>query len=138
MRRVHEAIVYFRKWPSLKSQEEAIRGLEDLSSIAAKECIDEFNRLMRTVGPAVQFQVTEICIYIYNLSKMKSSQFFICNTVSYLFFFPPMLSCEGRKKDDDFLAFLLCLQLVRYTVSNSSAERSCSLEAVFAFLGTIF
>lgn len=57
MRRVSDAIVYFRQWPSLKSQQEAIRGLEDLSGTAAKECIDEFNRLMRTVGPAVQFQV---------------------------------------------------------------------------------
>lgn len=56
MRRVNEAITYFRQWPSLKSQQEAIRGLEGLSDIAAKECIDEFNRLMRTVGPAVQFQ----------------------------------------------------------------------------------
>ena len=57
MRRINDAIEYFRKWPSLKSQKEAIRGLEELSSMAAKECIDEFNRLMRTVGPAVQFQV---------------------------------------------------------------------------------
>ncbi|CAM9860019.1 unnamed protein product, partial [Laminaria digitata] len=56
MRRINDAVVYFRKWPSLKSQKEAIRGLEDLSTMAAKECIDEFNRLMRTVGPAVQFQ----------------------------------------------------------------------------------
>lgn len=57
MRRVSDAIIYFRQWPSLKSQQEAIRGLEDLSNTAAKECIDEFNRLMRTVGPAVHFQV---------------------------------------------------------------------------------
>lgn len=57
MRRIDDAIAYFRKWPSLKSQKEAIKGLEELSSMAAKECIDEFNRLMRTVGPAVQFQV---------------------------------------------------------------------------------
>lgn len=57
MRRIDDAIAYFQKWPSLKSQEPAIRGLEDLSNTAAKECIDEFNRLMRTVGPAVQFQV---------------------------------------------------------------------------------
>ncbi|CAM9653584.1 unnamed protein product [Sphacelaria rigidula] len=56
MRRVNEAIVYFKKWPTLKSQRDAIRGLEELSNIAAKECVDEFNRLMRTVGPAVQFQ----------------------------------------------------------------------------------
>ncbi|CAM9923920.1 unnamed protein product [Ectocarpus sp. 6 AP-2014] len=56
MRRIDDAIAYFRKWPSLKSQKEAIKGLEELSSMAAKECIDEFNRLMRTVGPAVQFQ----------------------------------------------------------------------------------
>lgn len=57
MRRIDEAIAYFRKWPSLKSQKEAIRGLEELANTAAKECIDEFNRLMRTIGPAVQFQV---------------------------------------------------------------------------------
>eukprot|EP00903_Cladosiphon_okamuranus_P005829 g5770.t1 len=56
MRRINDAIIYFRKWPSLKSQKDAIKGLEELSTMAAKECIDEFNRLMRTVGPAVQFQ----------------------------------------------------------------------------------
>ncbi|CAM9731225.1 unnamed protein product, partial [Hapterophycus canaliculatus] len=59
MRRIDEAIAYFRKCPSLKSQKEAIRGLEELASTAAKECIDEFNRLMRTIGPAVQFQQTQ-------------------------------------------------------------------------------
>lgn len=58
MRRINDAIVYFRKWPSLKSQKDAIKGLEELSTMAAKECIDEFNRLMRTVGPAVQFQAS--------------------------------------------------------------------------------
>ena len=63
IRRINNAIDYFRKWPSLKSQKEAIRGLEDLSNMAAKECIDEFNRLLRTVGPAVQFQVC-VCVFI--------------------------------------------------------------------------
>lgn len=62
MRRINDAIVYFRKWPSLKSQKDAIRGLEELSTMAAKECIDEFNRLMRTVGPAVQFQASTVLV----------------------------------------------------------------------------
>ena len=63
MRRINDAVVYFRKWPSLKSQKDAIRGLEELSTMAAKECIDEFNRLMRTVGPAVQFQASILIVF---------------------------------------------------------------------------
>lgn len=80
IRRINDAIVYFRKWPSLRSQKEAIRGLEDLSNTAAKECIDEFNRLLRTVGPAVQFQVQHQNTAMLLLFGLGSKPFF-CSKV---------------------------------------------------------
>lgn len=79
IRRINDAIVYFRKWPSLRSQKEAIRGLEDLSNTAAKECIDEFNRLLRTVGPAVQFQVQHRNTAMLLLFGLGSISFFFCS-----------------------------------------------------------
>lgn len=91
MRRINDAIVYFRKWPSLKSQKDAIRGLEELSSTAAKECIDEFNRLMRTVGPAVQFQARAIYhpppLNPFNNSapKVSSRRFLMYSPVVHVF-----------------------------------------------------
>ncbi|CAM9617289.1 unnamed protein product, partial [Discosporangium mesarthrocarpum] len=56
MRRVKDAIVYFKEWPNLRSQKDALAGLENLAKVATKECLEEFDQLMRTVGQSVGFQ----------------------------------------------------------------------------------
>ncbi|CAM9354665.1 unnamed protein product [Phaeothamnion confervicola] len=52
VRRVVEASRYFRGWPGLRSQQDALKGLAALADAATKECLEEFNRLVRTAGPA--------------------------------------------------------------------------------------
>ncbi|KAG5177523.1 Cullin repeat-like-containing domain protein [Tribonema minus] len=55
VRRVLEAMAFFRALPSLRSQGTALSGLTALCNTAAAECLEEYGRLMRAVGPSVQF-----------------------------------------------------------------------------------
>jgi hypothetical protein len=56
VRRILEAMAFFRDFPSLRSQASALAGLKALCDTAAGECLEEFSRLMKSVGPAVQHQ----------------------------------------------------------------------------------
>jgi hypothetical protein len=55
MKRLVNAEEYFRSWPSLKSQIDALKGLEAVRGEAIALCLQEFTRLVSSLGPAVRF-----------------------------------------------------------------------------------